>query len=416
MADGHDSVKNRPRSAGSRFSPTASVRKFSFRMLNLLSRLTIRGAEVITATLMFAALALPLLTLLTVRRCLIGKPVFERRYVYGRAGRAMTINYFNCRHRLTRNAFLFFHVLNGDLRLIGPTIKDYEPWNSLAGDVYRHGRKPGIFNLRHRLITVYEGRENIESDYRLRQTMKSDLLLLLKMIPTVLCQNKNNAERPTVELLGVRLRNMTMTDAVAAMVNDLKRQLRRKVRFVNSAGFNRLACNRKYAMVLRRIDYLLPDGLGIRLGCLLNGTPLKETIRGTAMLPFICRAARENDFTIYLLSGKPGTAEAAGTVLRKKFPGLRIVGAGNGAQDANIAEINAAAPDFLLAELRTQEQERWFENNFKRLNCGIAVGADLGFSPSRPTPLRHAVAVITFAFRVVRWKWNRDRKQRKRHT
>lgn len=414
MAEGHDPSKSRPRSAGSRFTPAASVRKFTFRMLNLLSRLTVRVSELIPATFMLAVISMPLLTLLTIRRFLTGKPVFDRRYVYGRAGRTMTINYFNCRHLLARNAFLFFYVLNGDLRLLGPTIKDYEPWNPMAGDVYRDGCKPGIFDLRHRLISVYEGRENIEPDYRFRQTMKSDLLLLLKLFFTVLFPNKINTKRRKVELLGVRLRNMTTAEAVAAMVNDLKRQLRRKIRLVNSAGLNRLISNRKYAMTLRRVDYLLPEGFGLRLGCRLNGTPLKETMCGTTMLPSICRAALKNNFTIYLLNNATGTADTAGDGLRKQFPGLRIVGTGSGTQEESVAVINAAAPDLLLIDLCTQEQERWLDSNFNRLNCGIAVEADFGFNPRRQTPLHHVVAALKFAFLVIRQKWNRDRKQWKR--
>lgn len=335
------------------------------------------------ALLLFIIFTLPLLVLLLLRKVVMGRRIFAGRKIFGQRGMPLTIKYFNLKKYYLRNAFLFFYVLTNKLQLTGLSIKDYDGSVRTPGDSCLYKDKPGIFNLWFLLSSsriAHKGRNEIEMEYKFRMDFWGNMLLLIKSIPAAFFHVEAQSYQPEIDLFGVNFQNLTMKEAVERLGEHIRKKEKKTVFFVNPDCFNKSFSDKRYFELLHKADYIFPDGIGVHLACKMIKNPLKENINGTDMLPFLCRMAKLNDFSFYLVGGKPGIAAKMKARLESDYPGLRIVGEQHGYFDRKkenggvLAKINAQNPDILLVAFGVPHQEKWIEDNFDKINCRIAIG------------------------------------------
>jgi N-acetylglucosaminyldiphosphoundecaprenol N-acetyl-beta-D-mannosaminyltransferase len=83
------------------------------------------------------------------------------------------------------------------------------------------------------------------------------------------------------------------------------------VAFVNPDGLNIAYRHAEYHKILTNAARVLPDGIGIKLGCRILGVELRENVNGTDMFPRLCERAARGDLGLFLLGARPGVAAAA---------------------------------------------------------------------------------------------------------
>ena len=88
---------------------------------------------------------------------------------------------------------------------------------------------------------------------------------------------------------------------------------------------------------------------------------------------------KDTDNTVYMFGGAPGVAEKAAEEMRKKYPGLKIVGIHDGYFDAKeekniIADIKEKKPSLLLVGLGSPKQEKWIYSNLRFTDAKLAIG------------------------------------------
>lgn len=424
---------------------TSQFRRWFFLLLQQISRFVTRIFELILGIIMFVGWTMPLLVFVLLRRVFTGKAVFVRKLVYGQKGQPMTLWYFNFERYYLRNSFLFFYVLIGRLRLIGISIKEFSSGERSTGDACLFEDKPGIFNLwflRDSSRIGHEGKKETEWEYIFKRSLFSDFMLLIKSIPAALYHVSSASYQDWINLFGVDFCNLTMREAVALIKQVIEQKERKKIYFMNPDCFNKCFSDENYFELLHKGDYIFPDGIGVHIACKMIGTPLKENVNGTDMLPFLCEMLRENGYSMFLLGGKPGIAATMKRNLEDKYPGLNIVGEQNGyfnretEQAAVIERINELDPDILLVAFGVPIQEQWIESNFGKLNCRVVMGVgglfdfysgnikraprwlrEIGFEWSfrllmepRRMFKRYIIGNPVFICRLLRWKKRRDKK------
>jgi len=148
--------------------------------------------------------------------------------------------------------------------------------------------------------------------------------------------------------------------------------------------------NPRFADAYRDSDLRLADGMPLLWAARLQGTPLKEKLSGSDLLPLLCARASEAGLGVYFLGGRPGAAAAAAERLAGLLPRLRIAGTAcpppgfesdAAANDAIVAAVRSAAPDVLFVALGAPKQEVWIHQHRHRLGVPLAlgVGAALDF-------------------------------------
>jgi N-acetylglucosaminyldiphosphoundecaprenol N-acetyl-beta-D-mannosaminyltransferase len=129
-----------------------------------------------------------------------------------------------------------------------------------------------------------------------------------------------------------------------------------------------------------KVDYIHIDGMAlIFLGKLLN-LPFKREHRVTYadwVWSLMEQAAADNWRVLYLGS-KPGVAERGATVLRDRYPGLKITTAhgyfsSSSQNQLVIDQINSYQPNILMVGMGMPRQEEWILANIDQLKTNIVL-------------------------------------------
>lgn len=162
---------------------------------------------------------------------------------------------------------------------------------------------------------------------------------------------------------------------------------KRTVAFINAHCVNITRKDKEYKDIINSFDLVLGDGTGLSLACAANGTPLKENLNGTDLMPKIFKDMAPSEITFFFIGGMPGVASEARNRLLKKCPGLKIVGCEHGyfdnTQGKNIvSRINETRPDVVLVAMGVPRQEKWIFYNKDSMETKVlmAVGGFFDFA------------------------------------
>lgn len=158
--------------------------------------------------------------------------------------------------------------------------------------------------------------------------------------------------------------------------------------FLNAHCFNLAQKDREYFDILNSCDYLLNDGIGIKIASKIEKLVLKKNLNGTDFIPEIAEMASKKGYKIFLLGAKDGRAEEAAVKLKEKFEGLQIAGvhSGYGLDESVLEMINNSKPDILIAGMGVPMQEKWIRENKSKLGSVklfVGGGAILDFLSQR---------------------------------
>lgn len=152
-------------------------------------------------------------------------------------------------------------------------------------------------------------------------------------------------------------------------------------------------------------DVAVPDGMPLIWASRLQGTPLRNgRICGSELIYSVPEACAKANMSIFLLGGAGNTGERTAFELRRRYPGLRIVGAYSPPfgfekhpeqYDAMRKAIRDAKPDFifvalsvpktekLIVEIRAAAPDAWW------IGVGAAFDFVSGEIPRAPKLMQH---------------------------
>ncbi len=173
--------------------------------------------------------------------------------------------------------------------------------------------------------------------------------------------------------------------------------------------------------ILNRVDLCIPDGVGLLYAARYLRNPIPERVTGSDGVPRIAERATQTGWRIFLLGAAEGVAERAADALRKRYPGVQIVGTYSGSphpqdEDTLVERVNAANADILFVAYGAPQQDKWIARNAPRLNVPVAMGIGgtldylAGDVPLAPNWMR--TAGLEWLFRLVRQPWRAKRQLR----
>ncbi len=342
-----------------------------------------RCFELAICTVVLIFLTLPLHLFLFATKFVLGKKVFIKQEITGVEGLSTSVNYFNTSWYPVSCLALFYHVISGKLTIVGIGItKDQEVYKSPEKG-YLHTSKPGIFSLwqvRKNSKTGHEGSLETEWEYFFTRNAKTDLLLILRALPTYLYSQTLSSTAKFINLFGIELINIKMKRAVRLITSHARvKTSATPVFFTNPDCLNKTFTDKDYRSILKKVDLVFPDGIGLTIACKILQTPLQENINGTDMLPFLCEAASRKKLSLFLLGAEPGVAQKTAQKLHTNF-NVSIAGTHHGYFNHEleskpvIETINASGADIVLVAFGTPLQEKWIWANRDFLQTGVVMG------------------------------------------
>lgn len=177
-----------------------------------------------------------------------------------------------------------------------------------------------------------------------------------------------------INILGVGFDNFTMEQAVDEGIRLIHSDGAHYVVTPNPEIVEICREREEVRAVVNRADLVLADGIGVIYGGKILGTPLVGRVPGVEFAQHLMERMARGGETLFLLGAKPGYADQAAENLRKKYPGLQIVGTNDGyfKDDGPVVEkIRQSGAQVVFVCLGAPKQEFWMEQH------GAATGAHL---------------------------------------
>ena len=182
-------------------------------------------------------------------------------------------------------------------------------------------------------------------------------------------------------LFGLPLDDLSMAhavDALAASLDALHAPCRTAV-FVNAHAARMASEDAGFHAALRRADWRLADGIGVRLAVLLRGTRLAANLVGTDLVPALLARLEPARPRCFLFGGTEATNRAAAAHLARRWPGAVVAGRHHGyvapaEEAALVRRINASGAALVLVGMGNPLQEEWMDRNRAALEARLCLG------------------------------------------
>ena len=191
-------------------------------------------------------------------------------------------------------------------------------------------------------------------------------------------------------LLNTYVNNVTMGEAVENIVSMISAEKKAYVVAINVDVVMKIEEDPYLKEITDNAHMVLVDGTPLVWISKAHGSPVKEKVSGSDLVPQLCKVAAEKNYTIFILGGKDGVAAQAKKNLEKIYPGIQIVGCyapplGFEKDPEELEKTNAliseAKPDLLFACLGCPKQEKFIYENIQNYDAKVSVcaGATVDF-------------------------------------
>ena len=157
----------------------------------------------------------------------------------------------------------------------------------------------------------------------------------------------------------------------------------------NLDHYQRARVDSEYLSLINGADLVVADGMPLVWAAQLHGTPLPGRVAGSDLIHSVSAEAARAGHSVFLLGGTPGTADAAGRILRERHPSLEVAGTyfppfGFEQDEEEIERIRAvligADPDIVYVALGSPKQERLIQDLRSLLPRAWWLGVGISFS------------------------------------
>ncbi|MDQ2783885.1 MAG: WecB/TagA/CpsF family glycosyltransferase [Chloroflexota bacterium] len=176
-------------------------------------------------------------------------------------------------------------------------------------------------------------------------------------------------------VLGIRVDDVTLSEAMSTIVDAAHTGMPCHVITLNPEYVMRARHDAEVRAIIAGAAIVTADGAGITQATRLARMPLRARITGNDLTDAVAAAG----LPLFLLGAAPGVAEAAATVLARRYPSARIAGCWSGSADesddhAARARINASGARVVLVAYGMPKQDRWIDRNLPSLAAPVAIG------------------------------------------
>ncbi len=308
--------------------------------------------------------------------------------VLGKGQTPITLKIFKVANKPLANVDVWFQYFKGNIDLVGPKALNITFANRLTSlQCRRFNVAPGMicpYQVRKRSGIAYLDEKEVASEFAVSASHGRRFQVLLAALFQILIGNgcKSLATPNSFLLFGVRIRNLSMRNAVEQIMTDLNRPLGSKltkVAFVNADCVNKYVKNKRYYSALTQADHVFADGIGMRLAVRWHKARLLDNVNGTDLFVPLCKQLSEQRKRVFLYGGSKAVVSRVAERLKIEFPELAVVGAVDGfslMSDAKAVcdQINASEADIIFVAKGAPLQECWVQENAHYLRAKVAIG------------------------------------------
>ena len=184
--------------------------------------------------------------------------------------------------------------------------------------------------------------------------------------------------------------NCTLSEAIVYIERCIRERKIGHVITPNVDQIIRIEKDDYFKKICDNADLLLVDGTPLLWIAKWYGTPIKEKICGSDLVPKLCEIAAQKGYKVFLLGAAEGVAAKAAENLKIKYPGLRVTGTysppyGFEKDKKEIAKINQilfdSKSDLLFVGMGVPKQDIFIYENMRnyQIPMSFSIGATIDF-------------------------------------
>jgi N-acetylglucosaminyldiphosphoundecaprenol N-acetyl-beta-D-mannosaminyltransferase len=219
----------------------------------------------------------------------------------------------------------------------------------------------------------------------------------------------------SLHFLGVRVDDVTIDGAVAAIAGFIRERRPRQIATVNPEFVMAARRQPEFKAVLNAADLCVPDGVGLMWGSWLLRHPLQARVPGVDLVWQLAALAAHEDWSIFFLGGRDGVGQRTAERLCARHATLRIAGVYEGSPNdpETVGQVGRAAPDLLLVAYGAPAQDLWIARHKDDVAVPVSIGVggtfDFIAGRSRRAPAWLRRLGLEWLHRLVHepWRWRR---------
>lgn len=186
-----------------------------------------------------------------------------------------------------------------------------------------------------------------------------------------------------MKFMNTEIDNLTMKEALCKIDCLIRQNKNAYVVTPNVDHIVQLEEGGELCEVYEHADLILTDGKPLMWIAKWYKTPIKEKISGSDLFPLLCGLAARRGYKMFFLGAAEGVAAKAAENLKKRYPGLNVVGTysppfGFEKDENEMTKIedmiHQAAPHILIVGLGCPKQEKFIYHNREKLGVPISLG------------------------------------------
>jgi N-acetylglucosaminyldiphosphoundecaprenol N-acetyl-beta-D-mannosaminyltransferase len=192
----------------------------------------------------------------------------------------------------------------------------------------------------------------------------------------------------SVEIAGVSITNLTFNEAIREIELLIGKRNSSFIVTPNADHIVRIAKDAVFSEIYAHAALVLADGMILLWAGKFLGTPLRDKVSGSDLLPKMCEIAAEKGYRLFFLGGRPGAALQAAEKIRARYGNIKITGVYCPAfgfehdepeNDKIVNLIKEANPDILFVGLGSPKQEKWIYSHKDRCQVPVSIGIGVSF-------------------------------------
>lgn len=184
--------------------------------------------------------------------------------------------------------------------------------------------------------------------------------------------------------------NCTLSDAIIYIEKCIEERKTGHVITPNVDQIIRIEKDDYFKKICNSAELLLVDGTPLLWIAKCYGTPIKEKICGSDLVPKLCEVAAQKGYKVFLLGAAEGVAAKAAENLKMKYPGLQVAGTysppyGFEKDKEEIDRINQmlldSNSDLLFVGMGVPKQDIFIYENMRKyqIPMSFSIGATIDF-------------------------------------
>jgi len=188
---------------------------------------------------------------------------------------------------------------------------------------------------------------------------------------------------PKISIFGVPISKLGFQDSIRYLVQAVESRKPHQVITANPIMVMTALERPPYMEMMKRAEFIVPDGAGVVWAAGYVGNPVAERVPGIELMQELVRLAEEKGWKVYLLGTSPEFIEKAAEKLRGLHPRLNLAyrdGFFRPEQDQEIIDrIREFEPDLLFVGRSVDTQEPWIDRYKETLGVPVIMGVGGSF-------------------------------------